>query len=185
MSITYLHAECQDCASFLELIYTGKVSMEEHRRPGFTSLLELLAVNDDIGECVTFQPGLERDLGGGVTIQRWNAKLLPPSHSPLLYLLAHVSIPFLQPPTSRVDRNRAKPAGKPIKKSTNISVNIEPVTVTPRYAHIGEHMILALVRIPSPPSTFLPEGLVAHSEPVKLEPLEVRGAIASTFDIFF
>ena len=47
-----------------------KVSMPEDRRPTFTALLELFSVIDDIGECVTFHSGLEKDLGGGVTIQR-------------------------------------------------------------------------------------------------------------------
>ena len=80
----------QDCTGFLELVYTGKVkktsseqirpawpilsewkvSMPEDRRPTFTALLELFSVIDDIGECVTFHSGLEKDLGGGVTIQR-------------------------------------------------------------------------------------------------------------------
>lgn len=60
----------QDCTSFLELVYTGRVSMPEARRPAFTALLEILSVIDDIGECVTFHNGLEKDLGGGVTIQR-------------------------------------------------------------------------------------------------------------------
>ena len=87
-----------DASSFLELVYTGKVSMAEQRRATFTALLELFAVIDDIGECVTFHNGLEKDLGGGVTIQR-------------------------------VDRNRTKAASKPLRKTTNISVNIEPVTV--------------------------------------------------------
>ena len=45
--------------------------MPEARRPAFTALLEILSVIDDIGECVTFHNGLEKDLGGGVTIQRW------------------------------------------------------------------------------------------------------------------
>ena len=44
--------------------------MPEDRRPTFTALLELFSVIDDIGECVTFHSGLEKDLGGGVTIQR-------------------------------------------------------------------------------------------------------------------
>ena len=48
----------------------SKVSMPEDRRPTFTALLELFSVIDDIGECVTFHSGLEKDLGGGVTIQR-------------------------------------------------------------------------------------------------------------------
>jgi len=60
----------QDATGFLELVYTGKVSMPEDRRPTFTALLELFSVIDDIGECVTFHSGLEKDLGGGVTIQK-------------------------------------------------------------------------------------------------------------------
>ena len=44
--------------------------MPEDRRPTFTALLELFSVIDDIGECVTFHSGLEKDLGGGVTIQK-------------------------------------------------------------------------------------------------------------------
>merc|ERR1739846_194179 len=44
--------------------------MPEDRRPTFTALLQLFSVIDDIGECVTFHSGLEKDLGGGVTIQR-------------------------------------------------------------------------------------------------------------------
>ena len=43
--------------------------MPEDRRPTFTALLELFSVIDDIGECVTFHSGLEKDLGGWVTIQ--------------------------------------------------------------------------------------------------------------------
>merc|ERR1712012_61162 len=60
----------QDATGFLELVYTGKVSMPEDRRPTFTALLELFSVIDDIGECVTFHSGLEKNLGGGVTIQK-------------------------------------------------------------------------------------------------------------------
>ena len=44
--------------------------MPEDRRPTFTALLELFSVIDDIGECVTFHSGIEKDLGGGVTIQK-------------------------------------------------------------------------------------------------------------------
>ena len=34
------------------LVYTGSVTVNEDRRRSFTSLLELLAVSEDIGECV-------------------------------------------------------------------------------------------------------------------------------------
>ena len=44
--------------------------MPEDRRPTFTALLELFSVIEDIGECVTFHSGIEKDLGGGVTIQK-------------------------------------------------------------------------------------------------------------------
>jgi len=101
----------QDCRSFLQLVYTGKVSMPESRRSAFTSLLELLSVIDDIGECVTFQNGVEKDLGGGVTIQR-------------------------------VDRNRVKSSVKTAKRSTGISVNIEPVAVLPSVQGLGADHLL-------------------------------------------
>lgn len=116
-----------DASSFLELVYTGKVSMAEHRRTTFTALLELFAVIDDIGECVTFHNGLEKDLGGGVTIQR-------------------------------VDRNRTKAASKPLRKTTNISVNIEPVTVVPS--------------IPTPVTVEKKRPAAVQAEPIKQEPLE-------------
>jgi len=69
--------ELMDMQHFLELVYTGKVSMGEERRDSFTSLLELLSVSDDIGERVTYQNGHKKDfteenLGGGVTITRVN-----------------------------------------------------------------------------------------------------------------
>jgi len=67
--------ETLDMQLFLELVYTGKVSMSEERRNSFTSLLELLSVSDDIGERVIYQNGhkkefTEENLGGGVTITR-------------------------------------------------------------------------------------------------------------------
>merc|ERR1719189_2382024 len=101
--------------------------MAEHRRTTFTALLELFAVIDDIGECVTFHNGLEKDLGGGVTIQR-------------------------------VDRNRTKAASKPLRKTTNISVNIEPVTVVPS--------------IPTPVTVEKKRPAAVQAEPIKQEPLE-------------
>jgi hypothetical protein len=69
--------ELMDMQHFLELVYTGKVSMGEERRDSFTSLLELLSVSDDIGERVVYQNGHKKDfteenLGGGVTITRVN-----------------------------------------------------------------------------------------------------------------
>ena len=59
----------QDMQSFLELVYTGKVSMVEERRHVFTGLLELLSVSDDIGERVEYSSG-QHNIGGGVTLTR-------------------------------------------------------------------------------------------------------------------
>jgi len=134
----------QDCSSFLELVYTGKVTMPEARRTPFTALLELLSVIDDIGECVTFQNGVEKDLGGGVTIQR-------------------------------VDRNRAKTSGKAVKRNTNISVNIEPVTVLPsvQSTMLSDHQILSReIRKEMSLTQNLQKIVTAKVETVKAEPQE-------------
>ena len=68
--------EMEDMQHFLELVYTGKVSMGEERREQFTGLLELLNVSDDIGEKVVYQNGRHDDtvesIGGGVTLTRVN-----------------------------------------------------------------------------------------------------------------
>ena len=68
--------EMEDMQHFLELVYTGKVSMGEERRDQFTDLLELLNVSDDIGEKVIYQNGKHEEtvesLGGGVTLTRVN-----------------------------------------------------------------------------------------------------------------
>lgn len=125
----------QDCSSFLQLVYTGKVTMPESRRSAFTALLELFSVIDDIGECVTFQNGVEKDLGGGVTIQR-------------------------------VDRNRVKSSSKAAKRSTGISVNIEPVTVLPSAAGPGaEHLLRREISI-------CQNKVSTQAQPVKAEPQE-------------
>ena len=71
--------EMEDMQHFLELVYTGKVSMGEERREQFTGLLELLNVSDDIGEKVIYQNGKNHDtvesIGGGVTLTRVNRTL--------------------------------------------------------------------------------------------------------------
>ena len=68
--------EMEDMQHFLELVYTGKVSMGDERREQFTGLLELLNVSDDIGEKVIYQNGKHDDtvesIGGGVTLTRVN-----------------------------------------------------------------------------------------------------------------
>ena len=81
--IIYLcDVEMQDMQHFLELVYTGKVSMGEDRRDKFTGLLELFNVSDDIGEKVIYQNGKHHDavesLGGGVTLTRVNKALKRP-----------------------------------------------------------------------------------------------------------
>ena len=60
--------EMVDMQHFLELVYTGAVTMEQDRREVFTSLLELLNVSDDIGEKVNYSNG--HNIGGGVTLTR-------------------------------------------------------------------------------------------------------------------
>jgi len=68
----------QDMQHFLELVYTGRVSMSETRRTDFTELLELLNVCDDIGEKVIYQGqgqgqnghGGAHSIGGGVTLTK-------------------------------------------------------------------------------------------------------------------
>ena len=96
--------EMEDMQHFLELVYTGKVSMGEERREQFTGLLELLNVSDDIGEKVVYQNGRHDDtvesIGGGVTLTRVNRT---------------------------VKRQQATPGNNSNKK---ISVDITPVTPT-------------------------------------------------------
>ena len=78
--------EMEDMQHFLELVYTGKVSMGEERREQFTGLLELLNVSDDIGEKVVYQNGKHHDtvesIGGGVTLTRVNRSLKRPQTNP-------------------------------------------------------------------------------------------------------
>jgi len=112
-----------DLQSFLELVYTGSVTISEARREAFTSLLELLLVNDEIGECVNFREkggdragsdsddtgGCERlqDVGTGLTIERVEKKRV----------FARVSA-------------AAKNVGKRVMKSS-VSVNIDVVRPSP------------------------------------------------------
>ena len=53
--IQLCEVEMEDMQHFLELVYTGQVSMGEERRDQFTGLLELFNVSDDIGEKVIYQ----------------------------------------------------------------------------------------------------------------------------------
>jgi len=104
-----------DVQSFLELVYTGSVTLSEKRRQPFTSLLELFVVNDQIGECVSFldsdneagedllNNGREEVGGGGVTIERVEKKTV----------------------TARVSAAAKNVGKRPIKPS--VSVNISPV----------------------------------------------------------
>ena len=69
--VTMVEVDMEDMQNFLQLVYTGGVSMSEDRRDMFTSLLELLNVSDDIGEKVIYQNGSNgHNIGGGVTLTR-------------------------------------------------------------------------------------------------------------------
>ena len=69
VTIQMAEVTVEDVQHFLELVYTGRVSMSESRRPAFTSLLEILNVSDDIGEKVTYSNGVT-SIGGGVTLTK-------------------------------------------------------------------------------------------------------------------
>lgn len=58
-----------DLQSFLELVYTGSVTVTEDRRQSFTGLLELLAVSEDIGECVRSPAAQQQSTGTGTSSQ--------------------------------------------------------------------------------------------------------------------
>jgi len=137
----------EDMTCFLELVYTGKVSMMEMRREQFTTLLELLSVIDDIGECVSYQNGvgvngvgyIEENIGGGVTIQRVNKN------------------------------KKTSDQSKTAKRSSSISVNIEPVISTPP----SPALLLSSLQPLRPPSSSTMELPMNILEPtVKLEVLE-------------
>ena len=108
-----------DVQSFLELVYTGSVTLAENRRQPFTSLLELFVVSDQIGECVSFldsdnetteellNNGRDEVSAGGVTIERVEKKTL----------------------TARVSAAAKNVGKRPLKPS--VSVNISPVKSEP------------------------------------------------------
>jgi len=85
VTIHLCDVEMEDMQHFLELVYTGKVSMREERREQFTGLMELFNVSDDIGEKVIYQNGKHEDtvesIGGGVTLTRVNKTLKRPGNS--------------------------------------------------------------------------------------------------------
>ena len=135
----------EDMQHFLELVYTGRVSMSEARRPAFTSLLEILNVNDDIGEKVTYRNGVT-SIGGGVTLTKVDRS-----------------------------KGRPVPGARPVPGSKKISVAITPVTpmvsspvVTPSpptRAPVPD--LTPIVVKPEPLTSDAPDpsGLSAHAPP--------------------
>jgi len=81
--IQLCEVEMEDMQHFLELVYTGQVSMGEERRDQFTGLLELFNVSDDIGEKVIYQNQKTEveSLGGGVTLTRVNRAVKRPANN--------------------------------------------------------------------------------------------------------
>ena len=81
--IQLCEVEMEDMQHFLELVYTGQVSMGEERRDQFTGLLELFNVSDDIGEKVIYQnqKAEVESLGGGVTLTRVNRAVKRPANN--------------------------------------------------------------------------------------------------------
>ena len=135
----------EDMQHFLELVYTGRVSMSEARRPAFTSLLEILNVNDDIGEKVTYRNGVT-SIGGGVTLTKVDRS-----------------------------KGRPVPGARPVPGSKKISVAITPVTPVvsspvitpspPTRAPVPD--LTPIVVKPEPLTSDAPDpsGLSAHAPP--------------------
>jgi len=109
-----------DVQSFLELVYTGSVTLAENRRQPFTSLLELFVVSDQIGECVSFQ---DSDNEGTVT-----EELLNNGRDEVAAAAGGVTIERVEKKTltARVSA-AAKNVGKRPNKPSSVSVNISPV----------------------------------------------------------
>ena len=134
----------EDMQHFLELVYTGRVSMAVARRPAFTSLLEILNVNDDIGEKVTYRNGVT-SIGGGVTLTKVDRS-----------------------------KGRPVPGARPVPGSKKISVAITPVapvvtsplvtTVSPPQARAPVPDLTPITVVKPEPGDD-PSGLTAHAPP--------------------
>jgi len=129
----------EDMQHFLELVYTGRVSMSATRRPAFTSLLEILNVSDDIGEKVTYSNGVT-SIGGGVTLTK----------------------------VDRSKKTRPVPGSKKISVAITpvVSSPSSVVTNTSPRAPVPDLTPITVVK-PEPPSSVISDtgGLSAHAQP--------------------
>ena len=132
----------EDMQHFLELVYTGRVSMSESRRPAFTSLLEILNVSDDIGEKVTYSNGVT-SIGGGVTLTKVDRskKARPVPGSKKISVAITPVTPMVSSPSAVVTSTSSPRAPVP---------DLTPIVVKPE-----------------PPSSVISDtgGLSAHAQP--------------------